>query len=78
MTGGRAGPVGERISIDAGSPLHRDEARFTRQVVNRLIRDSRVQLPDHDRDHHYRNDHKRLKKQPLRELHERSVTFLIR
>jgi hypothetical protein len=75
------GSVSERISIDAWPPLHRHQPCLSREIVNRLIGDARVELPvddDHNRDHHNSHDHERLKKQPLRQLHERSVTFFIR
>jgi hypothetical protein len=73
--------VGKRIGIDTGPPLHSKKPRFAGEVVDRLICNPRVKLlvdDDYDRDNHRCDDHERLKKQPLREFHERSLMFFIR
>jgi hypothetical protein len=33
---------------------------------------------DDNRDHHHADDRERLEEQPVRELHDRSLTFLMR
>jgi hypothetical protein len=81
VSGSDASLIGERVRVDVWPPLSRYESRFTGQVMSCLFDDAGVKLvvdDEHDRDHHYTYDRERLKQQSGRELHDRSLTFLIR
>ena len=81
VTGCDACFVGQRVRIHPRPPLSRKQTCLSREIVSGLISDAGVKLvvdDDDNRDHQYRYDRERLKKQPVREPHERSLTFRIR
>jgi hypothetical protein len=81
VSGGDACLIGQRVGIHPRAPLGRQKSRLTGEIVGSLLRDARMQLvvdDDDNRDDHNRDDRERLKKQSVRELHERSLTFLMR
>jgi hypothetical protein len=81
VAGGDSRLIGQSVGIDSRSPLRRQQPCLACEVVGCLIRNARVDLIvdddyygyDHDRD-----DRERLKKQPMRESHDLSLTFRMR
>ena len=69
------------VGVHSRSPFGRQEPRLAREIVGRLIGNARVDLvvdDDHNGYDHDRDDRERLKEQPVREPHDRSLTFRMR